>query len=346
MERFDGPYDFMYDIDTVRFYRRSNTQFMECKRGIEATMMAVIKNGDLKGTYLEWLPIELLLIIFKIAQMRAFQNEKEFYRDYFSQDQSERKVIRHLRLRPGDEENAKTDIRIRIGDMMMPDGEIVKCRKIFKNNPAQMCYQDFAEALMKEPNAPRMVSLEQLNKIYHCMKQWTVWMCDHYYRPEWARFLRILVTKVTELYDSILRIGYNITHRPENNSPEALVDFDEKKRVIHLMRYFITDYIPFALLSRGNAFLEARREIFPRVRSTYDDNVADILFLIFEVTGRHPDDIDIIDVNEFEMMSYAPDYFYDVYENFMVLRNGKTLVPDGQMPHFFWDCDRYIQRLL
>ena len=55
-------------------------------------------------------------------------------------------------------------------------------------------------------------------------------------------------------------------------------------------------------------------------------------------------DFNIKEIEEFEMKLYAPDYFYNVYQKYTKLRNGKVLIPIGEQPAFYWLGNTYVRR--
>ena len=54
--------------------------------------------------------------------------------------------------------------------------------------------------------------------------------------------------------------------------------------------------------------------------------------------------INVDDIYEFELRTYASDYYYTVYQNHTKLRNGKRLIPKGENPRFYWVGDTYVPK--
>ena len=68
--------------------------------------------------------------------------------------------------------------------------------------------------------------------------------------------------------------------------------------------------------------------------------------MIYKLTKKHPNDIDLREAREFEMKTYAPKYYRKTYENYMKLRSGRRLIPVGERPEFYWCAGKYIQRFV
>ena len=102
------------------------------------------------------------------------------------------------------------------------------------------------------------------------------------------------------------------------------------------MKYFITDYVPYVLLSRSVLFSVHNPE--ENVGNNYK-----ILYYIKKKFNVHPNSINLEDVKEFEMYIYDSEYYLNIYSNYKKLRNGKIIIPRGQHPNFYWSGDKLIR---
>lgn len=151
----------------------------------------------------------------------------------------------------------------------------------------------------------------------------------------WENILTTILNKIYDLEEQLNELE-NGTRKSENFlTPE---DIDNARFFLDYMLFFVEDYLPFRLLTRSNTFIEAYD-----IRSREYESM---LYNIYKVTGRHPHDINIREAYEFEMMMYAPDYYYDTYDQYMRLRSGKVVVPPGKIPVFYWSGGKYTQRFI
>ena len=321
-----------YDsIDHMRFYNYSSACYMmeKIRTGTKMTTMSLLKN-EFEGTYFEMLPFELIELIMEIARIRTNAEDTAYYKKYFSNDESFRAIARSMRVRPGQEIAKKKDPRIKIVTEESPLGPI-QTRLVYKNNMAAQCHDDFAKVIVNGVG-----NLTGFKLLYEAMKKWMVWVCDHSHIYQWERFMETIFEKIYELNDQLL----DIEDGKKKNDCFTADELKETREVMKDILYFIEEYLPFVILSRSNNYIDE----FNKVGDDDINYLSDLLSKIYRQTMRHPNDINIEEAYDFEMATYAPDYYFNVYKNYMTLRSGSILIPHGKRPCFFWCGDKYIQR--
>jgi len=299
------------------------------RTGTKSTTLSLLKN-EFEGTYFEMLPFELIELIMEFARILTNAEDTAYYKKYFSNDESVRAIARSMRVRPWQEIAKKKDPRIKIVTEETLLGPI-QTRLIYKNNMASQCHDDFAKVIVNGVGNPMGFKM-----LYEAIKKWMVWICDHSHIHQWNQFMDVIFSKVYELNRQLFQLEDGKI-KSDCFSEE---DIKETRKVMKNILYFIEDYLPFVILSRSNNYIDE----FNKVGDDDTNHLSDLLSNIFRETMRHPNDIDIEEAYDFEMETYAPDYYYNVYKNYMILRSGRVLVPHGKRPCFFWCGDKYIQR--
>lgn len=328
-ERFvSDAEDFYISIDHEYFFEHGNTNFVMSKAGTRQLVSAMVERGDYTNTYFSWLPIELIQMIFEMAMSLMERDEQLYYMDYFSDEQVQAKILREMRVRPGVVDVAGS----RYKEMSTPLGTI-KCRNVYLENDVRKCTRAFASIVEHG-----IKSIENIRRMKITMEQWFIWVCDHTYSDNWEQFMRIITKKVYEINYTLSKLRDNKLKLTNFSTPESIRDLEY---TANQMKFFIEDYIPYALLTRSTTYFKCRDHI--EGRSRYEVNTfAEMLFNLFTITGRHPNEINKQEAYEFEMATYAPEYFYNVYAKYKRSDYGKRLVPEGEKPVFYWRGGHYV----
>lgn len=286
---------------------------------------ALVLNG--KGTYFEWLPYELILMIIKMSREILNYKEKSYFRDYFDVKNGTVRVLRILR--------SKNLSSVGTVKLDTPFG-VINGKKIFENNAAGKCYNDMAK-LITETNDG--IGIEELESIFNLMKKWLIWLCDHYHIGCWSRLADTIVSKIYEMDDTLDKImdGRNKLTKKLSN----LEMITNAKEITNKMKYFIEYYIPYAMLTRIDNYFDTRKDSGLSMYS-----FKNCLYNIYSKTRIHPNKINAYKVYEFEMEVYSPDYYNNVYLQYMYLRSGRRLIPKRNQPSFYWEGDDYIKRFI
>ena len=287
-----------------------------------------------RGTLFEMLPYDILWEIWKQVSIHICETERTFYREYFSNKQDHTEQLRVLRLNPT--QRALLDKNDPVAGVVELDTDLgkVKGRQILLNNQAGRCYNACRVAIDKGCN-----SIDGLNGIYQMITNWFIWICDHSYLDCWFKLAKTILVKVNEIhYDVMSYKDGNI--RGKISPPTWLKDSDVMEQAIDTaekMKFFSQQYLPYSLLSRSNNYFKILEERGHPI-SSHEKMITEM----FYSSGIHPNSMNLDDIYEFEMMTYAPDYYYNIYMNYKILRSGKRIIPVGERPMFFWCEDKYI----
>jgi hypothetical protein len=313
--------DYHESIDILKFFEGSNTEFAMSRVCARQVVAGMVQKGDFVKTYFRLLPIEMIEFIFEMAGKLMECDEYTFYKTYFSPEQTQRHILRQMRVRPGVSDVTGT----RYIDVATPIGTI-KCRNIYADNAMNKCQTAFSKVVENG-----IKTIEGITLMKTTMEQWFLWICDHAYSNHWDRFMRVFVKKI---YDSEQTLWALQNHelRLSNFSTEEQIC--ELEHVIRQMKYFVEYYVPYALLTRSQAYYTTHPNM---------ESYSKVLFNLFKITGVYPDTIDLDEVYEFEMETYAPEYYFDIYLEYPVAENGVRAIPPGEKPIFYWRGDEYIR---
>lgn len=278
------------------------------------------QNLDYRSLF-DLLPLEILEIIFIIVGDLLEDEEKAFYRKYFDKENTETLHIRNIRSRIPVPERGCIHTKIN-----SPLG-VISVQKIYGTNDASRCYSEISRII---ENGIKSVShLEDLNTM---IINWGAWLCDHSYMPRWKRFLSTFIRKIYEFAGELKYIDFE-KHKWIKNER----DKDDAMIVIDNIRYFLEYYLPYIMFTRSKQYISSLEKY---ISMGFLKNTVDYLF---QETRIHVNSINVPEVYEFEMETYAPEYYYKIYSKYMRLRNGKVIIPPGEKPNFYWIGDRYIQ---
>lgn len=329
---------FIETIDDWYFYGNSSTVFMSTTRGKRQMARAMMRK-ELCDTYFEWLPIEIVDTIFEWERKIEMRIDLLFYtHHYFSSDDSNVKTGRHLRPTRTQRELARSTGDISGLDIIQtPLGDIFG-RRIWKNNTAGLVATAFRKMVLSFDDN-KAAGIHTMLKL---ISKYMLWIVHHSYLYEWNSFMRVIYQKQAEfeerlaMYDAF---DYKDTIPKEIATPEQRAPVWESLLKI---RYFLEQYVPYALLSQSDGFYSVANSH----EEARQDHIIRTLFEIYEMTGVHPNNIDLNEAREFEMKLYAPKYYHETYENYMKLRSGRRIIPSGEVPKFYWCAENYIQRFV
>lgn len=341
-----GGFDFLEEmhtrqekfIDSINiwdFYGDSSTIFMNTAAGKRHLVHAIFQKY-LRGTYFEWLPMELVEIIFDCERRLEFSADYVFYTDYyFSEEDSVIETTRHLRPTREQREQIRSSGEVtRLDVIQTPLGDTFG-RRILKNNTAALIAHDFSKMVLsfKENWATSIGNMFQL------LTKHMLWIIHHSYLHEWESFMRVIYRKQWEFEEHM-----SFFIREYGEIPQELMTPDNHDQVWENLlksKYFLEEYVPYALLSQSDSFHAAVNN-----QMELQGHVDTTLFDIYMITGVHPNTIDLRKAREFEMEIYAPKYYHETYKNYMKLRSGRRLIPKGELPEFYWCAGKYIQRFI
>lgn len=330
MPLYDPVDDFLETIHFNWFSSFSNSRYMMSKTGVKAATKTALKHKHFENTYLSWLPVEMIEQIMEMARQLEIKKDLAFYNNNFSKEETYLNICYNLRVRP--HQKAKMNAGEHtpcIGQIETFSG-VNDAYIIYKKNQAAMCYQDLIGVTTSGVN-----DLAGFAKLFRVIRKWMVWIYDHAYIEMWENIFVTILNKIYDLEEQLNELE-NGTRISENfSTPENI---DNARFFLDNMLFFIEDYLPFRLLTRSYNLFEAND-----ARSQEYDSM---LYTLYKITGKHPHDINIREAYEFEMMIYAPDYYYDTYDQYMRLRSGKVVVPPGKIPVFYWSGGKYIQRFI
>lgn len=327
-----------YEINHDKFHKASNTQFVMSQLDPVLLLLSLLPE-DIGDNYFCWLPTEILAMIGNYMRQLIIDNDYSFYKNYFSDDESVRKVCRQLRVRPEVRPaGAENPVPRYIRNVDTPLGTI-KRQNFFVQNQAQSCAEAFEQVIVN--GVKSIVGLESL---FGAVKDWMIWICDHIDYGSWERFFYVLMAKIHEIYHGIknVALGYE-----ESKYFTTQKDKRQAYDIMNYIMYFIDTYVPYTLLTRSDAHWEARLGVIKEDDEEYfeclkHNALAPMIRMIYEHTDIHPENFNLNDVKEFELMCYAPTYYYNVYENYMMLRSGRRLIPNGEKPRFYWRGNTFV----
>lgn len=340
-DKFYGMYDLHNESEW--FYSHSNTRLMGSKEGQRLQIDSML-NNELKDTYFTMLPYEMIEAIFILASRLSKVSERWFYQNYFDVENTKSKRIRHLRLTKEQKKlQSQGELMAGVSREHCPGGlpGFLDRRIIYGNNDASICTKELSECIQFG-----VKSSEGLQKLYTAVKKWFIWICDHSYLTNWKRLMIVIIKKTIEFDE---RVGNIMILAAQNKSIDPFKTKDDLEcavRIVKDMRYFISHYTPFVLLTRNDIYYE-EYEVARCGRWTGDNTgTHDTVYELLSLTNTPLMDINPRDCYEYEMEVYDPEYFYNTYQNYMRLRSGKVLIPSGRVPKFYWFRDRYIKNFV
>lgn len=277
-----------------------------------------------EGTLFQLLPFEMILLICQQISISNIEESRQYYLDYFDSSNTSTEVLRTVRSRKL--KSDETDPLVK--REQSPMGPIW-VRRIYGYNAASMCYKAIATFIKDGAS-----SIPQLKKMYKMQVNWMIWVCDHSYIDSWNRFMEVWFEKIKDFEREIVNI--DITKHKKLTTIELK---EEATEIIKEMKYFMDYYLPYSLLTRSEVFydtvkMEFKKECF----------IEELLFKLYTRSGIHPNMINVDDIYEFELRTYASDYYYTVYQNHTKLGNGKRFIPNGENPSFYWVGDTYVPK--
>lgn len=347
VQQVHGGYDFVDEdemqdrfIDEIKvwdFYADSSTVLMNTIGG-KRKMAHTICRKHLGGTYFEILPLELIEIIFEWERQLEISRDYKFYKEiYFSDEESVIETARHLRPTRTQREHIATTGEVTGLDVMQTPLGHTFGRRIWKNNTAARIAREFRK-MVYSFNKDKPKAIHQLFKL---ITKHMMWIVHHSYLCEWNNFMRVIYRKQAE-FEERMTI-YELFDEYKDEIPQNMKTPEQRAPVwenLAKTKYFLEQYVPYALLSQSDTFHAAERE------NILTDSLDHTLFEIYMMTGVHPNSINFQKAREFEMKLYAPKYYHETYENYMKLRSGRRLVPSGELPKFYWCAGKYIQRFI
>ena len=329
--------NFIDEINVWDFYGDSSTVFMNSiygKRLSTHTMM----NKDLRNTYFMWLPLELIESIFEWERQIEIVDDKAFYETYyFTDEDSVIETVRHLRPT-----RAQRKLAIETGNVtgldaiQTPLGHTFG-RRVWKNNTAAFIARDFRN-LVDTFNKNKATSIDYL---FNLISKHLLWIVHHSYLSEWYSFMRVIYMKQIEFEE---RLAMYDLFDYEGEMPKELATPEQRASVwekLLKIKYFLAHYVPYSILSQSDVLYNAANS-----QVSSNNNINTMLFDVYMMTGVHPNSINLQKAREFEMELYAPKYYHETYENYMKLRSGRRLIPEGKKPEFYWCAGKYIQRFI
>ena len=287
----------------------------------------------IRGTYFEWLPIEIIEMIFEHLRQLINRNEIEFFEWYFSSEQTDTPTLKTVRA-------SKEDIRKKKEGVSMPsikciadeNGNDMWIKEIKPRNTSNQCMLDWSSTINFG-----VKNYEGMKKMLNNLIKWYVWVVDHSYKTSWYNFAVCVIRKIPELDYQLKDYENGINPLPDRLKVEG--ELERMREELDSIYFFIFRYIPYVILSRSvNYYTQAK---------TLGIRYKDIMYKIYTNSGLDEYefmDFNIQEIEEFEMKLYAPDYFYNVYQKYTKLRNGKVLIPIGERPAFYWLGNTYVRR--
>jgi hypothetical protein len=318
-EYYENADDYHESIDILKFFEGSKGEFAMSRTCARQVASGMVETGAFVETYFRLLPIEMIEFIFEMAGKLIERDEFKFYERHFSPEQSNRHILRQMRVRPGVPDVTGT----RYKDVATPLGTI-KCRNIYVDNDMDKCNRAFSKVVESGLN-----TIEGVAEMKKTMEEWFLWVCDHAYSDHWGNFMRVFVKKIYQCEEILWDLQNQRLRLPNFSTEEQICELEH---LIRQMKYFVEYYLPYALLTRNQAYYC----LHPDMKS-----YSEVLFDLFKITGVHPDTIDLDEVYEFEMETYAPDYYYDTYLKYPVAENGVRAIPPGEKPLFYWRGGEY-----
>ena len=330
--------NFLNEINFWDFYGDSSTVFMNSISG-KRQIAHAFSRKHLIGTYFERLPIEIIEIIFEWERQLEISQDYIFYTElYFSDDDSVIETARHLRPTRTQRELIATSGEVTGLDVVQTSLGDTFGRRVWKNNTAARIAREFRK-MVNSFNDDKPKAIDQMFKL---ITKHMMWIVHHSYICDWNSFMRVIYQKQTEFEERMTM--YEFFDEYNDEIPKNMKTLEQRAPVwenLIKIRFFLEQYVPYALLSQGECFHNAANDVVET-----QDHIKTTLFEIYMITGVHPNRIDIQKAREFEMKLYAPKYYHETYENYMKLRSGRRLIPKGELPEFYWSAGKYIQRFL
>ena len=327
--------NFVDRINIWDFYNDSSTIYMNSVKG--KRMIAHAMSKQLNGTYFDWLPLELVEIIFEFERHIEITMDRQFYIRYFSDDDSLILTGRHLRPNHAQRQQIQVTGEVTGLDIIETPLGNVFGRRIRKNNTGALVTRDF-QRMISSFDKNKAVGISNLLKL---ITKYMMWIVNHSYLCEWNAFMRVIYRKQSEFEERLAL--YEVSEMWDEMPKE--MDTPEKRAPVWenllKIKYFLEQYVPFKLLSQSDAFHYVVNNNLPP-----QDHVNTTLFEIYMMTGVHPNSIDLNKAREFEIELYAPKYYKETYSNYTKMRSGRRLIPEGEKPEFYWCAGKYIQRFL
>ena len=339
----DEEYDLQVDDKQSEFYNIINKEkfnnlpavLISRSDGRTKIIDSLIK--DLKGTYFELLPVEILHMIFKKEfEMEILEQMWYYAHSYFAYHETSVEVERILRP------TVKQQKLLQLGEVTglygidNGDGTITYGRPIWKNNIANEITKKFNDMFKIFEKSPG----KGIKRLYKIIKSYMVWICHHSYIYEWESLMMTIYSKCNVFW--IRFSNYKVDIKKENFPPEFnnYEEFDTIWNIMNEIKYFLDHYLPYRLFSESDMFYDT---VDLYLSSSH---ILNLLYEIYNITNVHPNDINIQKVQEFEMKMYASKYYNNIYSKYLILRNGKRIIPDGKYPQFYWSCGKYIKRFI
>ena len=331
-ERYYGRWEL--DLEWPRFRRESHTRLALSKSNTRTYMVSLL--GELRGTYFMLLPNELIELILENSRQMEHAEECWYYMNYFSEEETQPQLLRYLRptaKQKADMNSGGVGGRLVLKPRETPFGSI-KLRGIYGTNSGSLCFND-----MRLATETGVKTVEGVQLLYTQIKKWFVWICDQSYLCKWRDLMKTIVQKIHEFERDILIEKFQKARGDLWKKGRSLQRMDMVHDIIIDMKYFVTKYTPFALLSRSDTFYNVLHE-------GYDLDALELVVDLQIETNVSPSTIDTQEAYEFEMSVYAPTYYQGTYKKYMMLRNGRRIIPQGKIPKFYWHNDRYTQRFV
>lgn len=331
---YDPMSDFYNAIDLEKFRKESPTIFMGTKEGKRKA--ALVLKKKLEGTYFDWLPLELVFMIFETERQMEIDADIQYYmKHYFTLEQINIETLRYLRPTEYDWQAKERGEACDFKMIRSPLG-LIFGRRIWKPNMAGKCVRDFSDICIRFDRN----KLKGLKMMYNLIVKHALWMCDQSFSHT---FKSCLISCYRKTYEFERRLKAYCDGTIDENLPKELASkraMTAAIRIIDTIKYYLEHYIPYMILTRSDICCDAIDEY------TIPGRIRNMLYMIYELTDIHPNTINFREVKEFEMKIYAPKYYKNTYENYMKLRSGTRLIPNGEKPAFYWCANKYIQRFL
>jgi hypothetical protein len=324
-------FDYFTEINTEKFRSKSPINSALCKSRTRFYTLTFI--SQIPGTYFDWLPIELIEMILESLRQQMDFLEVDYYNKYFSASQTDRFIIRSIRASPLERMNKKKGKFLANVEKIDTEQGPIYMKHILKVNGSENCEKDMVTCLDMGVS-----SVKGMNNFYHKIKKWFIWMCDHSYICKWFNLVKTIIKKTADFNKQLYAIEVGAI---ESSSPDLMrksSEIKEIRRILELVEYFIVTYTPYAILSRSDNYFNAAKKMGVKYQ--------EILYEIRMNGGYNPSNFDIDAVYNFELSTYASEYYLNVYQKYKVLRNGKVLSPKGKKPMFYWLGDTYVHRFV
>ena len=306
---------------------------------------------DLKKRPLPNLPLELWLMIMKIAEAREEHEESIFYHyNYFENDRFELEFYREVvnSFNPNaimeDQETADGYYSIRVNACF-------NFMKLFNHDIKGIFFYEDTEDYRK--NLQNLVrSLQTMvYKYYFWFKDSTdpdmvenaisiASLVDNLYSLITKKAPGFLSDPVRDNYlDLLYHMAYfiHIYYWCKRYEPQTLV---WNVNMLNALAYSSDDfYNKYYEFDHLNSFMPLPRNI-PYCYCC--DAPWPSKMMVFDYIQKK-DQKFIDEINEFEMFVYDNDYYLDVYSQYMTLRNKKKMVPPGKTPVYRWYKDQFIK---